>query len=54
MVVFRGSWVSMMGCGRSLRWFGEWVLQFDIDEFLISVVLIDFGGFLISVVGFVG
>ena len=40
--------------GGSLWWFGEWVLQFDIDEFLISVVLIDFGGFLISVVGFVG
>nr|POE57114.1 hypothetical protein CFP56_02138 [Quercus suber] len=29
-VVFRGSWVSTVVRGGSLRWFGEWILQFDI------------------------
>ena len=32
-MVFHGLWVSTMVHGGSLRWFGEWVLQFDIGEF---------------------
>ena len=38
-VVFRGSWVSVVVCDGSLRWFFvdsgslRWVLRFDIGEF---------------------
>ena len=31
-VVFHGSWISTVVRGGSLRWFGEWVLRFDISE----------------------